>query len=74
MVKENGAPTAAEKGKGKIDDGKSSDTGKKPDDTKKDKDGKALVNGKKGEETKDGMRFMATFIGWVGLTNYRRIE
>lgn len=74
MVKENGAPTAAEKGKGKIDDSKSSDTGKKPDETKKDKDGKALVNGKKGEETKDGMRFMATFTGWVGLTNCRRIE
>lgn len=57
MVKENGAPAAAEKGKGKMEDDKTSVTGKKPDDTKKDKDGKALVNGKKGE-AKDGIRMM----------------
>ena len=49
MAKENGAPTAAEKGKGKMEDAK------KADETKKDKDGKPTVNGKKGDEPQDGM-------------------
>lgn len=50
MAKENGTPTAADKGKGKMEDGK------KPDETKKDKDGKPTVNGKKGDEPQDGMK------------------
>lgn len=54
MSKDDGAPSAAEKGKGKMDDDKPLDTGKKSDDKKKDKDGKPLVNGKKGEEPKEG--------------------
>ena len=54
MAKENGAPTAAEKGKGKAGDEKPSDSPKKSDETKKDKDGKPVVNGKKGEEPKEG--------------------
>lgn len=53
MAKENGEPTAAEKGKGKMVEKEAVD-GKKPDDANKDKDGKPLVNGKKGEEPEDG--------------------
>lgn len=48
MAKENGQPTAEEKGKGKAVD-KTVDTEKKPEEVKKDKDGKPIVNGKKGE-------------------------
>ena len=55
MAKENGAPTAAEKGKGKMADEKSSDSPKKQDDTKKDKDGKPITNGKPGDEHLEGM-------------------
>lgn len=58
MSKEDGAPNAAEKGKGRMDDDKPLDTGKKPEDKKKDKDGKPLVNGKKGEEPQEGMRVL----------------
>lgn len=49
MAKENGAPTAEEKGKGKAVD-KSVDGDKKPQDVKKDKDGKPIKDGK---DTKD---------------------
>ncbi len=54
MAKENGEPTAAEKGKGKATDEKPSETGKKLEETKKDKDGKPIVNGKKGEDPQEG--------------------
>ena len=54
MTKENGAPTAAEKGKGKATDEKPTDSQKKTDDTKKDKDGKPIANGTKGEEPEEG--------------------
>lgn len=54
MAKENGAPTAAEKGKGKMEDEKPSNSPKKQDDTKKDKDGKPIANGKPGEEPLEG--------------------
>ncbi|CAF9913785.1 proteasome regulatory particle base subunit [Imshaugia aleurites] len=54
MAKENGAPTAAEKGKGKMEDGKPSDSPEKQDETKKDKDGKAIANGKPGDEPLEG--------------------
>lgn len=60
MVKENGAPTAAEKGKGKMDDDKPVDTGKKSNDTKQTKDGKAVT---KGEEPQDGMNFISRLMG-----------
>ncbi len=53
MTKENGEPTAAEKGKGKMVD-KDIPDGKKSDEAAKDKDGKPLVNGKKGEEPQEG--------------------
>ena len=53
MAKENGAPTAAEKGKGKAEDGAIKD-GKKPEEVKKDKDGKPLVNGKGKDEPDEG--------------------
>ena len=55
MAKENGAPTAAEKGKGKMEDDKPSDGSKKQDGIKKDKDGKPIANGKPGDEPLEGM-------------------
>lgn len=53
MAKENGAPTAAEKGKGKAVNNKSADGQKQNEDAKKDTDGKPTVNGK-GEEPEEG--------------------
>lgn len=53
MAKENGAPTTAEKGKGKADESTAKD-GKKPEEIKKDKDGKPLVNGKGKDEPDKG--------------------
>lgn len=67
MSKENGAPSAAEKGKGKMDDDKPLDTGKKFDDKKKDKDGKPLGKGKKGEEPHEGTEHLQCSDG--GLLN-----
>ena len=55
MAKENGAPTAAEKGKGKMEDDKASETSKNKDDAKKSKDGKPIANGKPGDEPLEGM-------------------
>ncbi|MCJ1353422.1 MAG: proteasome regulatory particle base subunit [Icmadophila ericetorum] len=52
MAKENGEPTAAEKGKGKMKED-IKQNGEKAEEIKKDKDGKPIVNGKKGEESKD---------------------
>lgn len=54
MAKENGEPTAAEKGKGKAGDEKPSGDDKKIEQMKKDKDGKPIVNGKKGDEPQEG--------------------
>ena len=54
MAKENGEPTAAGKGKGKAVDEKPSESGKKVEETKKDKDGKPIVNGKNGDEPQEG--------------------
>ena len=53
MAKENGAPTAAEKGKGKAEDSAAKD-GKKTEEPKKDKDGKPLPNGKGKDEPEEG--------------------
>lgn len=53
MAKENGEPTAAEKGKGKAVE-KDILEGKKSDESSKDKDGKPMVNGKKGDEPQEG--------------------
>lgn len=61
MSKESGAPSAAKKGKGKIEDDKSADASKKVDEPKKDKDGKPVVNGKKGEQPQDGTRCPCAF-------------
>lgn len=48
-------PTAAEKGKGKLEDAKDLKDGNKEEDAVvKDKDGKPLTNGKKGDEPKEG--------------------
>lgn len=55
MAKENGEPTPAEKGKGKMKDEKPVDGEEKPDNSKKDKDGKPIVNGKKGEVPEEGI-------------------
>ena len=55
MAKENGTPTAAEKGKGKAIDPKPIDGQKKPEEAKKDKDGKPIVNGAKGDEVQEGI-------------------
>ncbi|KAL8780332.1 MAG: hypothetical protein Q9203_000784 [Teloschistes exilis] len=52
MANENGEPTAAEKGKGKMVE-KDAPDGKKSDEVMKDKDGKPLVNGKKGDEPQE---------------------
>ncbi|KAL8888823.1 MAG: hypothetical protein Q9215_003814 [Flavoplaca cf. flavocitrina] len=52
MAKQNGEPTAAEKGKGKLVDNETPE-GKKQEDGHKDKDGKPTVNGKKGDEPDD---------------------
>lgn len=61
MAKENGAPTAPDKGKGKIVDDRATNSSKKPDEPKKDKDGKPILNGKKGEEPQDGMGCLFQF-------------
>ena len=55
MAKENGAPIAAEKGKGKAVEEKPKNGQKKLEESKKDKDGKPIVNGKKGDEPEEGM-------------------
>ncbi|KAL8928067.1 MAG: hypothetical protein Q9172_001054 [Xanthocarpia lactea] len=52
MTKENGEPTAAEKGKGKMVD-KETHESKKHEEANKDKDGKPTVNGKKGDEPQE---------------------
>ncbi|KAI4259197.1 MAG: hypothetical protein LQ352_000871 [Teloschistes flavicans] len=52
MAKENGEPTAAEKGKGKMVEKNASD-GKKSDEVMKDRDDKPLMNGKKGDEPQE---------------------
>lgn len=58
MTKENGAPTAAEKGKGKATEEKPHDGPKQGDEAKKDKDGKPIVNGTKGEESQEGIQYL----------------
>lgn len=65
MAKENGAPTAAEKGKGKSDEEKTTESQKKSEETKKDKDGKPIVNGTKGEEPEEGF--------WFHMMTYDRL-
>lgn len=55
MAKENGAPTAAEKGKGKATDEKPVDGQKKPEEVRKDKDGKSIANGTKGDGPHEGI-------------------
>lgn len=54
MPKQNGAPTAADKGKGKAVDSKSTDGKNKHEEPKKDKDGKLIMNGKV-EEPEEGI-------------------
>jgi 26S proteasome regulatory subunit N1 len=54
MAKENGAPTAAEKGKGKVEEDKNANGEKKVEEVKKDKDGKPIVNGKKDDKPAEG--------------------
>lgn len=66
MAKENGAPTAAEKGKGKMAENKSADS-QKPDEIKKDKDGKPIVKGKKGDEPEEG--WLSTRAIWWEMTD-----
>ena len=73
MAKENGAPTAAEKGKGKMEDEKPSKSPKKQDDVKKDKDGKPIANGKPDEEPLEG-RLSGRWLDGVLLTGYVQIE
>lgn len=54
MAKEDGKPTATEKGKGKATEAQLSDGDGKTDGTKATQDGK-LTNGKKGDEPQEGM-------------------
>ena len=53
MAQDDKAPTAAEKGKGKMEDTLS----KKSDEPKKDKDGKPIAGGKDDAEPKGGRLF-----------------
>ena len=53
MAKDDGAPTAEEKGKAKAVNERPDASGSKADE-KKDKDGKPIANGKKDEEPKEG--------------------
>ena len=55
MAKENGQLTAAEKGKGKMEEDKPADEEKRSEELKKDKDGKPIMNGKKGDEPQEGI-------------------
>ncbi|KAG8527549.1 proteasome regulatory particle base subunit [Bacidia gigantensis] len=50
MAKGNGAPSAAEKGKGKAEELKPKDNPNKPTEMKKDENGKTIANGSKDEE------------------------
>ena len=52
-------PTAAEKGKGKVDDANDLKGDGKEDEVMKDADGKPIANGKKGDEPKQGTWPMA---------------
>ena len=63
MAKENGTPTAAEKGKGKATDEKPGNTQKKSEEAKKDKDGKPIINGTKGDEPQEGMQIFQAILG-----------
>ena len=54
MAKDDGKPTAAEKGKGKATDGKAVNGEEKKETSKTGSDGKPMVNGKKGEEPQEG--------------------
>lgn len=57
MANENGAPSAAEKGKGK-EDTKDKDGQRKADGAHKDGEGKPLVNGNaKGDENEEGIQY-----------------
>lgn len=56
MAQENGAPSAAQKGKGKAEEPKPTDGKKKADEPKKDKDGKPIINGLKGDEPEEGRK------------------
>jgi hypothetical protein len=67
MAKENGAPTAAEKGKGKAIEEKATDSHKKSEETKKDKDGKPIVNGTKGGEPEEGT--WVHNVSWQSIVN-----
>ncbi len=59
-------PTAAEKGKGKVDDANDLKGDTKEDEVMKDADGKPLTNGKKGDEPKQGGWLMAPeFSPWL---------
>ena len=57
MAKESGAPTAAEKGKGKAKaaDEKTPNGGKADGEMKVDKDGLPILNGKKADDSREGM-------------------
>ena len=54
MAKENGEPTAAEKGKGKAVDEKVPNGDKANGELQTDKDGLPTLNGKKGDESHEG--------------------
>lgn len=54
MAKDEGQPSAADKGKGKVEDIRELNGEKKDDKGKLDKDGKRMVNGKKDSEPKEG--------------------
>ncbi len=55
MAKDDERPTAAEKGKGKVEDIRELNGDKDEDKPKTDKDGKPMVNGKKPEEPREGL-------------------
>ena len=55
MAKDDERPSAAEKGKGKVEDIREINGDKEEEKSKVDKDGKPVANGKKPEEPREGL-------------------
>ena len=68
MANDDKKPTAAEKGKGKVNELDSKDKTTKFEETKKDKDGKPVVNGKEDDAPQEGQQ-QITAGCWVSTAN-----
>ena len=60
MAKEDGKPTAAEKGKGKATDKNTPDNDGKREEAKATQDAKVTINGKKEDEPQEGLQSKAS--------------